>query len=102
MHLKAVGKKIVVKKDADEIMSDNPNVKKAIEEKKIIIPDIAEGLFNKTSAKGTIVSVGSEVRLPIKKGNRILFARFSFEKITEDGQYVVLDERDIHAIIEND
>lgn len=72
----------------------------------IILPDTVE---KERSEKGEVIAVGpgrmldSGARAPmsVAVGNKILFKKYSPEEIKVEGvEYLILDERDILAIIE--
>ena len=62
----------------------------------IIIPDIAQ----EKQSEAIVYSVGSKVK-EVKKGDRILFGRWSGAEIkTDDGELLEIKESDILAIIQ--
>ncbi|MBU1179674.1 co-chaperone GroES [Patescibacteria group bacterium] len=91
-------------------LSDRVIVKALNEEEKtaagIILPDTVE---KEKSEKGEVVAVGpgrlldSGQRAPmsVAVGNKVLFKKYSPEEIKVDGEeYLILDERDILAVIQ--
>ena len=90
-------------------LHDRVLVKRVDEEGKtkggIIIPDTAK----EKPMEGKVVSVGSGARgedgkvvpLDVKKGNRILFGKWSGTEVTIDGdELLIMKESDIMGIIE--
>ena len=71
----------------------------------IIIPDTAkekptEGKVIAVGA-GRIKKDGTRVSLEVKKGNRVLYAKYSGTEVKIDGEeYLIMKEDDILAIIE--
>ena len=71
----------------------------------IIIPDIAkekpiEGKVIAVGA-GRIKKDGTKVSLEVKKGNRVLYAKYAGTEVKIDGEeYLIMKEDDILAIIE--
>jgi len=71
----------------------------------IIIPDIAkekpiEGKVIAVGA-GRIKKDGTRVSLEVKKGNRVLYAKYAGTEVKIDGEeYLIMKEDDILAIIE--
>ena len=72
----------------------------------IIIPDTAK----EKPAEGKVVAVGAGLRdedgkriaLDVKKGDRVLFAKWGGTEVKVDGkELIILKESDILAIIEN-
>ncbi|HEX2788113.1 MAG TPA: co-chaperone GroES [Ignavibacteria bacterium] len=70
----------------------------------LIIPDTAK----EKPMKGEVVAVGSgkvtddgkTVAMAVKKGDKILYGKYSGTEITVDGQeYLIMRESDIYAII---
>ena len=71
----------------------------------IIIPDTAQ----ETPMEGKIIAAGSGVRsddgkltpLEVKKGNRVLFGKWSGTEVTIDGDdLIIMKESDLFGIIE--
>jgi len=71
----------------------------------IILPDTAK----EKSEKGEVVAVGpgrlldngTRASMTLAVGNKVLFKKYSPDEIKIDGQeYLILDERDILAVIE--
>lgn len=62
----------------------------------IYVPDVAK----EKPQKGTVEAVGSEVK-EVKKGNTVLFDKYSGSKIKlDDTEYLIIKEEDILGIIE--
>ena len=90
-------------------LQDRILVKRVAEEEKtkggIIIPDTAK----EKPAEGKVVAVGNgkvaddgkRIPLEVKKGNRILFGKYSGTEVKLDGEeHLVMREDDVLAIIE--
>ena len=90
-------------------LQDRILVQRLAEEEKtkggIIIPDTAK----EKPAEGKVVSVGNgklnddgkRIPLEIKKGDSILFGKYSGTEVTVDGQeYLIMREDDILGVIE--
>lgn len=103
MRLKVLGEKVLIKPDPYEYQGLGERSAKALKEGLLVLPDAYEGVHLKLSPKGTVVRVGTGCKIPLKKGDRVLYAQFSFEKVEEkkDGM-VLVHERDVHAIIEEE
>ena len=103
MRLKVLGEKVLIKPDPYEYQGLGERSAKALKEGFLVLPKAYEGAHLKLSPKGTVKGVGSGCKSGIKKGDRVLYAQFSFEKVEEkkDGLVLVL-ERDVHAIIEEE
>lgn len=70
----------------------------------IIIPDTAKEKPQKGKivavGKGKILQNGKQVALDVKKGDVVLFGKFSGDEFKIDGEeYLILDEDDILAIL---
>ncbi len=89
-------------------LHDRVLVKRVIQEEKtssgIIIPDSAQ----EKPMEGEVVEVGSGLRkdngqiipLDVKKGDRVLFAKWGGTEIKLDGQeYLIMKESDLLAVI---
>ncbi|MEA3369056.1 MAG: co-chaperone GroES [Candidatus Ratteibacteria bacterium] len=94
MQVRPLGDKILVKRtEVEEIKKGG-----------IIIPDTAK----EKPQQGKIVAVGSgrmegdkKVPLEVKKGDTILFAKYSGNEISVgDEEYLILKEEDVLAIVE--
>jgi chaperonin GroES len=90
-------------------LQDRVIVKRMEEEEKtkggIIIPDTAKEkpVEGKVVAVGSgrILENGSKVPLQVKKGDRVLFGRYSGSEIKIDGEeHLIMKEDDIVAIVE--
>jgi len=90
-------------------LQDRILVQRVQEEEKtkggIIIPDTAK----EKPAEGKVTAVGNgkvgedgkRVKLEIKKGDRILFGKYSGTEVTIDGQeYLIMREDDVLGVIE--
>ena len=71
----------------------------------IIIPDTAKEkpIEGKVIAVGTgrIKKDGTKIPLEVKKGNRVLYAKYAGTEVKMDGEeYLIMKEDDILAIIE--
>ena len=90
-------------------LHDRLIVKRLEEEEKtkggIIIPDTAKEkpIEGKVIAvgKGKIKEDGTEIPMEVKKGDRILFAKYAGAEVNIDGEeHLIMKEDDILAIIE--
>ncbi len=94
MQVRPLGDRILVKRTEAEEQNKGG----------IIIPDTAK----EKPQKGKVVAVGSgriegekKVPLEVKKGDTILFAKYSGNEITVgDEEYLILKEEDVLAIFE--
>ena len=90
-------------------LSDHVVVESVVEEKKkgnIILPDTIE---KEKSEKGKVVAVGpgkidkdgKRIPIQVKKGDVVLFTKYSPNEVKVDGKdYLVIKEEDILAILE--
>jgi chaperonin GroES len=90
-------------------LQDRIVVKRIEEEEKtaggIIIPDTAKEKPQEGKVvavgKGKLTEDGKLQKLDVKKGDRILFGKYSGSEITMDGtEYLILREEDVLGIIE--
>jgi chaperonin GroES len=90
-------------------LQDRIVVKRIEEEEKsaggIIIPDTAKEKPQEgkvvAAGKGKLTKDGKLQKLEVKKGDRILFGKYSGSEITMDGtEYLILREEDVLGIIE--
>ena len=95
MNLKPLQDRILVKRMEEETTTKGG----------IIIPDTAK----EKPAEGKVVSVGNgkigddgkRIPLEIKKGDRILFGKYSGTEVKIDGEeYLIMSEGDVLGIIE--
>jgi chaperonin GroES len=64
----------------------------------IIIPDTAK----EKPMQGEIKEVGKMVSMQVKKGDRILYGKYSGTEVSIDGEeYLIMRESDIFAIVVN-
>lgn len=94
MNVKPLGDRVIVKPlEAEEVKQGN-----------IIIPDTAK----EKPQQGEIVAVGpgkindagSKVKMEVKKGDRILYGKYSGTEVTIDGaEYLIMRESDIFAVL---
>lgn len=100
MKLRAFGRKVIVKPDPDEFVSHSPEITRILKEGKIIIPDAYQGALKKVSCTGIIISLGSECRYGLKEGDRVLYGRFSYERVGEELDSLrIVWEEDVHGLI---
>ena len=90
-------------------LSDHVVVESVVEEKKkgnIILPDTIE---KEKSEKGRVIAVGpgkidkdgKRIPIQVKKGDVVLFTKYSPNEVKVDGKdYLVIKEEDILAILE--
>lgn len=95
MKLKPLGDKVVVE------VIDEPQTTAS----GIVLPDSAK----EKSQRGKVVAVGSgkllddgqRVALEVKVGDTVVFAKYGGTEIDLEGkEYMILSERDIHAVVE--
>ncbi len=95
MNLKPLQDRILVKRMEEETTTKGG----------IIIPDTAK----EKPAEGKVVSVGNgkigddgkRIPLEVKKGDRILFGKYSGNEVKIDGEeYLIMPESDVLGIIE--
>lgn len=95
MKLKPLGDKVVV-----EVIEEPQTTASGI-----VLPDSAK----EKSQRGKVVAVGSgkllddgtRVALEVKVGDTVVFAKYGGTEIDLEGKdYMILSERDIHAIVE--
>jgi chaperonin GroES len=85
MNFKPLGKRVLVKKLEEQSTTSSG----------IIIPDNAK----EKPSQGEVVAVSSEVS-ELAKGNKVLFAKYSGNEVSLDGdKYLVIDVEDIFGII---
>jgi len=93
--IKPLGDKVVVKATEEEEKSPGG----------IILPDTAK----KKPQEGVVVAVGpgrvledgSRAPMPLKSGQKIIFAKYGGAEVTVDGEdYIILDADSIYAIRE--
>lgn len=90
-------------------LRDKVVVKRLEEEEKkvggIIIPDTAK----EKPVQGKVIAVGpgaqdkdgKRIPMDVKKGDRILFGKYSGTEVSIDGEeYLIMDSHDIYAILE--
>lgn len=94
MNIKPLGDRVVVKPLAQEEKTKSG----------IVLPDTAK----EKPQQGEVLAVGSgrtlengqKVALEVKVGDKVIFSKYAGTEIKIDGQEVIiLNERDIHAII---
>lgn len=93
--LKPLGDRVVIKTmDREEVTKSG-----------IVLPDTAA---KEKPQEGTVVEVGSgrildngqKVAMEVKKGDKVIFAKYAGAEIKVDGQeYLVLREQDILAVV---
>ena len=95
MHLQPLADRLVVKPlDAETVSKSG-----------IVIPDTAKEKPQEGEViavgPGRMLETGQRASMSVAVGNKVLFKKYSPEEIKVDGEeYLVLDERDILAIIE--
>jgi chaperonin GroES len=95
MNIRPLHDRLIVKREAEERKSPGG----------IVIPDTAteKPIFGKVIAvgKGKVLENG-EVRSPdVKKGDKILFGKYSGTEVKVDGEeLVVMREEDVMAVVE--
>ncbi|MFZ5554905.1 MAG: co-chaperone GroES [Bacteroidota bacterium] len=88
-NVKPIADRVLVEPDAAETKTASG----------IIIPDTAK----EKPQRGTVIAVGNGKKdepLTVKKGDKILYGKYSGTEITIDGKdYLIMKESDIYAVI---
>ena len=91
-------------------LSDKVLVKRLEAENKtaggIVLPDTAKEKPQRgkiiAAGKGKVLDDGKLGKMSVKKGDMVLFTSYAGSEIKTDGQeYLIMDESDIMAVIEN-
>ena len=87
MIFKPLGRKVLIKRKPEMTQTTGG----------IFIPDSA----TEKPMEGTILAIGDEVE-KVKKGDKVLFAKFAGVEITEneEGMFLIMDEKQLLGIIE--
>ena len=97
------GIKVNIKPLHDRVLV-KPAKEKEVKKGGIIIPDTAkekpqEGTISAVGP-GRLLESGTRVALDVKKGDRVLYAKYSGTEVkVDDGEYLILRESDILAIV---
>jgi len=103
MKIKPLNDSILLRPDKDEVVGFSPEVTKAINEKKLIIPDIVRGFISKNAMRGTVIAWGKDCQYEYKEGERIIFARFAGAKVKDKEEtLLMIKEYEALAKEEND
>jgi len=83
-------------------LNDNVLVKVKKQEKKtkggIVLPDTAD---DEKPQEGEVIEVGNDKKIGVKKGQTIIFAKYSGSEIKlEEKEYLIIKAEDILAIVE--
>ena len=98
MALRPLNDNLIVLRDADEYVSDYPEVRKALKDGIIVLPDSFEGFFKKAPMSGIVFSWGNRCKYSYEPGDRVFFGRFSGVKLNwEECEYYFINEKDILA-----
>ena len=101
MRLRPFGDRVLIQADDDSLINLSETSKKAIESGTIVIPDMYEGGLKKSACFGIVLEVGNKCR-SLKPGDRVAFARFSYENFEcQTPRTRILKEIDVHGIIED-
>lgn len=95
MNLKPLHDRVIVKP-----LKENETTKSGI-----ILPDTSKEKPERgevvAAGPGRLLDNGTRAEMSVKVGNKILFKKYSPDEVKVDGQeYLILDEREILAIIE--
>lgn len=95
MNLKPLHDRVIVKP-----LKENETTKSGI-----ILPDTSKEKPERgevvAAGPGRLLDTGARAEMSVKVGDKILFKKYSPDEIKVDGQeYLILDEREILAIIE--
>jgi chaperonin GroES len=95
MNLKPLHDRVIVKP-----LKENEMTKSGI-----ILPDTSKEKPERgevvAAGPGRLLDNGTRAEMSVKAGNKILFKKYSPDEVKVDGQeYLILDEREILAIIE--
>lgn len=104
--LKALNDILIIEEDPVGLERDDrsgltPDVIEALKSERLVLPDIATGFADKFPYTGTVISRGTECKIPdIEVGTRIMFPRLGGMRWQKDGkQFINISERDVHAIL---
>ena len=78
----------------DNLILERDEIKKY--EGTIVLPDIYAGAIEKVSPTGTIISLGKDVTLDVKVGDKVYFQQFGGSNLKYgDKNYVVINEKEL-------
>lgn len=98
MRLRPLHDCVIVKRDENEFVDENPEINRILKEGRIVLPEKYEGFFKKSAQRGFVVSVGSTCKYDYKQGERVIFGRFAGAKVKfGKEEYLMLKEYDILA-----
>lgn len=91
-----------MKKDTIRPLGENVLVKIPKKEKKtdggLFIPDTAN---EERPQEGKVVAVGDSEKIKVKKGQKIIFAKYSGSELTLDKEeFLIIKQEDILAVVE--
>jgi len=83
-------------------LNDNVLVKVKKQEKKtkggIVLPDTAD---DEKPQEGEVIEVGDDKKIGVKKGQTIIFAKYSGSEIKlEEEEYLIIKAEDVLAVVE--
>ena len=88
----------LIEEDPMEIQNVSHDVAKAIEEKKLIIPDAFENYAKKYPMTGKIIAKGDILRYDLPLGTHALYAKFGGARYEHEGkQLMLVREKDVLA-----
>ena len=100
MRLRPFGDRVLIQADDDSLMNLSETSRKAVESGTIVIPDMYEAGLKKSACFGIVLEVGNKCR-SLKPGDRVAFARFSYENFEcQTPRTRILkeiDDQNIHA-----
>jgi len=91
-----------MKKETIKPLGENVLVKTPKEDPKtksgIVLPDTAK---EDRPQEGKVIAIGDDKKIKVKKGQRIIFAKYSGTEIKIEGEeYMIIKNEDILAILE--
>ena len=99
MHLKVLGRRVLIKPEPNEYVGVSSMVKDSLKSGLLVLPETSEAEIRKVSNTGTVIGIGQECKY-VKVGEKVLYARFSFEKVEDcTNSLILVNEDDIHAVI---
>jgi chaperonin GroES len=86
--MKAVGKKVIVKKDTEEETTDSG----------IVVPEKAQD----RQRTGEVLAVGPRVTEPVEVGQTVLFDEYSFLSAEIEGQdCLIIEQKNLLGVVKN-
>lgn len=101
--LKATNDIYIIEEDSIETSYDtgvSKEVMDAVKSSKLVIPEAYKNWSEKFPCRGIVLSKGNLCKLPVKEGDRVIYARLGVQRYQFDGKNLCsVREPDIHAII---